>query len=474
MNDISDPSLSASQNAVFKNLVELGLMFFSQENTPTTTLRPRLFPLIAGPTGAGKSFLVKKVAALLKAEYFPITYGDWMVQGARENAGGTTVFRILNKVRSNPLVIVHIDELDKIGNTGDSSWSRSLCNELWGVLDHAFPFEAWEKGEEVPSEEVAHVRQSIAHRLWIVGSGTWQDVFACPKPKTLGFAPAIDTHEVPFEERIHEAKMIPAELTARFHTDIQILSYPTSTHEIAQLLKSTGIEELAESLGETIDPATINFDKQGMRIFESIMGNLMLKKQKHSFFSDVSSLEDFTTRISDRMSEITLREKNARVLANSSSVEELLEQSMEDCPAPDDPDPSAASKASADTSEPSGSIHLKWRQGQQVPVFTALDPTKGAVRPEDLALYHIDPNPWFEDEGAQWESHSPSEAIGEREALTTNPRYMEKLESFKQYLNSHFCKNRSPVIETWLFGCYIGTEPETDLSGDCSNPDHQS
>ncbi|OPZ72405.1 MAG: hypothetical protein BWY82_01414 [Verrucomicrobia bacterium ADurb.Bin474] len=51
---------------------------------------------------------------------------------------------------------------------------------------------------------------------------------------------------------------------------------------------------------------------------------------------------------------------------------------------------------------------------------------------------------------------------------------MEKLESFKQYLNSHFCKNRSPVIETWLFGCYIGTESETDLSGDCSNPDHQS
>ena len=72
--------LTRNQRTLLDRIVELADAFFANE--PLGPLRPRLFPLLAGETGAGKTFLLRKAAVRLNAELISVTVGDWVPQGA--------------------------------------------------------------------------------------------------------------------------------------------------------------------------------------------------------------------------------------------------------------------------------------------------------------------------------------------------------------------------------------------------------
>lgn len=111
--------------------------------------RPRLYPMIAGPTGAGKSYRVEKLAGNLSANYFRVTFGEWLPKGAASEAGERTLFRILNAVRNNKRVLLHLDELDKCWFSFETVGERSIANELWDALDKKFPVDEWYKQEGI-------------------------------------------------------------------------------------------------------------------------------------------------------------------------------------------------------------------------------------------------------------------------------------------------------------------------------------
>jgi hypothetical protein len=277
----SDHRYTHSQKRTLTQLLNLAELHFSGLSYKGA-LHCRPNPLIAGPTGAGKSFLVEEAARECKAHYFKITYGDWIAQGARHES---TMSLVLKAVAKHPRVLFHIDELDKYGNQAtamESTWGRSIQTDIWNVLDFNLPALQEDKNDYPQLEKMSadQRRAFVRSRLWIVGSGTWQMVFNQKKTSSFMGFNAGAVQETPIAERIRDAKSIPDELTARFHSDILIMEYPFAEEEITNLLDRFGITQIAEELGTSIHVNELQqkLSTQGMRVFESLMTNLLVEQ----------------------------------------------------------------------------------------------------------------------------------------------------------------------------------------------------
>ena len=285
------PNLTSSQRQAYEALFDYGSLYFQKQNLPAgSSLRPRLFPLLAGPTGSGKSKLAESVAHALGAEYFHVTYGDWVPLGARD-PNSSTLIRIAKLLIQEKRLVVHIDELDKwLTGQGSFEWGRSITTDLWNLLDCKIPFDRIpaEKKEGQPADQAEVQAAEKTPRpgierenLFIVGSGTWQCVFEDRRQARIGFSQKTP-QEAPqgtdgVADAIRASKMIPTELTARFATDILILTYPPPW-ETEILLEDCGLMKLAHELGIEINAADVDYAAAGMRALESLATRLYLEK----------------------------------------------------------------------------------------------------------------------------------------------------------------------------------------------------
>lgn len=231
-------NLSANQQQAFKRCVQVGELFFSQRQF-VKGFKIRSFPLIAGPTGAGKSHLVRKIAQALDCEYVRLDYGTWIPRGAKEDPN--TMEFIADKALDHKRVLVHLDELDKLRGNFGSGWETSVLNDVWKLLDrpidlaHLACAQSYEQGEEA-------FAKLFAERVWVVGSGTWQEIFE-RQSKSIGFNHD-EAQQPKYEatiQRIRDQQLIPPELLGRFDSKIQILNYPMA-NEVVESLKNAGLE----------------------------------------------------------------------------------------------------------------------------------------------------------------------------------------------------------------------------------------
>jgi len=283
--------LTRSQAHVFEQLVLMGEVFFLQDFAGLT-IRPRLFPLVVGPTGAGKTFLVQRVAKRLSATHLRITWGDWIPRGARDGLGAQTTFAILEALEQADALLLHIDELDKCREDYRNAWSRSVANDLWNVMDGLFPVADYLKAKGVPvtRELIEAMNNKVRSSLMLVGSGTWQAVFnERPRPD-VGFMVQCPTEpdDVALTARIRAAKSIPDELLARFASELLFLHYPNSIEEKKELLDSSGILALAERLGHPINVNELDLNGVGMRKIESLATQLLLNLRRRQGLIKVS------------------------------------------------------------------------------------------------------------------------------------------------------------------------------------------
>lgn len=199
-------------------------------------IKPRLFPLLAAPTGAGKSALVHAVSESIGASYYRIQRGDFYPQGS--NRGVPTVIAILNHVlQTKGTVLIHFDELDK-WSFGDQSsptqeWSASCYSDLFTVLDGSWPFEAYLASEHrmkaTNGELSIEQLQFAARRIFIVGSGTWQKLFDAKRTQKAPFGFNVGSAEIDRNlsgEEIFNSGVIAPELLGRFNSDVQLMPYP--------------------------------------------------------------------------------------------------------------------------------------------------------------------------------------------------------------------------------------------------------
>ncbi len=270
-----------SNRAAIDTVLAMGKLFYSGMRV-LPSVKLRLFPLLIGPTGSGKSFLVEKVAQKLDAEYLKITRGDWLVTGSR--GGRSTMYQILDRVVSEDRVLVHLDELDKFHDLRSGEWASSIGTDLWNLLDGKFQIHEYLRETEFPEGKkptVLSIALRIRSKLWIVGSGTWQEVFERNRSgAALGFlgnqhAKAVDLGA------IAKSGMISPELLHRFNGDAVFVDYPT-VEETAQLLESSGIARLAKQAGVPITPKEVDWRQGGMRVLETIATRLVLECQRHS------------------------------------------------------------------------------------------------------------------------------------------------------------------------------------------------
>jgi hypothetical protein len=282
--------LTKSQRAARETLIQMGHLFFSGERI-LPAIKVRLFPLLIGPTGVGKNFLVESAATHLDAYYVKRARGDWLPMGSK--SGRPTVFQILDYVATYDRVLLQIDELDKFTDLQNGEWSASIASDLWAILDLSvqipeFLREVTFPGREPPTVDEMHRR--IRKNLWIVGSGTFQKVFESGRANaSIGFGRDQEAHKVGMDE-IVASRTISHELLLRFNGNPILIQYP-STEETLELLKNSGISGLAKRLGVKVGPEDIDWTRGGMRALESLATNLMLAyhRQKPRFQAKVPS-----------------------------------------------------------------------------------------------------------------------------------------------------------------------------------------
>lgn len=201
-------TLLTHQQAVFSKLEILADIYFNGDwrNLP---IKPRLHPLIVGPTGSGKSHLVRALADKLQLPVFRTTYGGWIVAGGK---GQPTIPEIQKFMSRHEAGIIHLDEADKFCPSGNySDWTTSMKTELFNLLDGAI--------------------SDHSDKFLIVGSGTWQDIWEQSGKEGMGFNPAKE------EFSMTGQTSIPTELLFRFNSDLLMLSYP-SADEVVDVVQT--------------------------------------------------------------------------------------------------------------------------------------------------------------------------------------------------------------------------------------------
>jgi energy-coupling factor transporter ATP-binding protein EcfA2 len=288
-----------SHRAASETLLAMGRLFYSGAQV-LPSVKLRLQPLLIGPTGAGKSALVEHIARKLGADYMKLTRGDWIVTGGR--GGRSTMYQIIDRVLGEDRLLVHLDELDKFTDLRGGDWSAAIGADLWNLLDGKFQIQGYLAETTFPDATkptVLAVRMHIRAKLWIVGSGTWQEVFERARSgSTMGFQGSRKAEMVDLGV-IARSGIIGAELLHRFHGDPIFVEYPTR-EETAEILESSGIARLARKAGRPINPDDIDWTKGGMRLLETIATRLFLECQRRSlpkqemlpFPDDTASPED--------------------------------------------------------------------------------------------------------------------------------------------------------------------------------------
>ena len=269
-----------SQQAASNTLLLMGKTFYSGVQI-FSNLKLRLYPLLIGPTGVGKSQIVRTTAIRLGAYYLRICRGDWNVVGSR--AGRPTTYQVLDYVATYPRVLLHIDELDKFSDLQNGGWSAAIAGNLWSILDGVHPVAEYLR-DVTFGDQPAPTWQELEAKtknLWIVGSGTWQGVYQKSRAgSSIGFGRDPNDEKVGMEA-IMASNLISSELLNRFNNDPVFLEYP-SLDETRSLLFASGISKLAKQLGVKVEPESIDWTHGGMRALETVATRLALAYHKQN------------------------------------------------------------------------------------------------------------------------------------------------------------------------------------------------
>ena len=297
---IAPTFLSRRQREVLDVCVDFGEIFYSQAANLAGPIRPRLYPLLCAPTGSGKSMLVATSAQRLGAFYKRTQRGDLAPQGAARMR--SSLFQILDLLSQHERVLWHIDELDKFSVEGDgatpsaSDWGASIFSDLWSALDGVFPIDTYLGLEDRPRAKDALVtaeflRGRISTGLYVVGSGTWQKLFAQAARRSLGFSSHHDSAPAAVTPAdVVKSQLISPELLGRFNSHLLILGYPDQA-EITELIRVTGIAKLAKETRYQITAEDLDFNRGGFRVLEALLSRLLLLQHRRQRRADLAKAQ---------------------------------------------------------------------------------------------------------------------------------------------------------------------------------------
>ena len=173
-------------------------------------IRPRPHALLIGPSGVGKTALVRAFAedASMKRGFacplFIADPGTWLPDGARGEPNTLRAIRQWMWRDVEEAGIIFIDELDKL--YGQQDWGRSIVQNVFSLLDNRLDCVGyWTAADSRLLEE----------KVMIIGAGTWQ------KTQKEALSDAANLSRMGARiDRIEGAFEIPEELLFRFNVDV--------------------------------------------------------------------------------------------------------------------------------------------------------------------------------------------------------------------------------------------------------------
>lgn len=262
---------SQGQKQAYVSLLEIADLFFNID-WGDLAIKPRLTPLIIGPSGIGKSTVVREVAKEFGFPYMRLTASNWTPAGVKDIV--PTLLRVHQFISENDQGILAYDELDKV--PGDS-WGKHCLGELFDLLDRS------------PSQPVKNVEwssdilQKLKHDFWMVGAGTWQQAWRETSKSKVGFGGSDDGDSIVADVRriVRTTNVIPQELLQRFSVGHHLIVLPPATatdfHDAALHF---GLENFAAALKVPLDFHAAARSGLGARWLEETMAELLLQARR--------------------------------------------------------------------------------------------------------------------------------------------------------------------------------------------------
>jgi hypothetical protein len=213
------PNLTISQLNASKQLQQFLGWHRGGQTIAGIWMRP--IPLLVGPTGAGKTTVVRHFCISEGLPYLHLDSSSWLIVGA--SGRPWTLHEIRNFVNRHEEGVLFIDELDKFSAKHDG-WDRHLVQELMALLDYRVPESAgWSRDD----------RTRLAERFLIIGAGTWQADHR-QHSKKLGFGAESEER---FTLDMGKQDAIPEELLRRFNSNVIRIDPPTKGELIQRVIQ---------------------------------------------------------------------------------------------------------------------------------------------------------------------------------------------------------------------------------------------
>jgi len=260
------PLLHSAQASCLAQMMQMADVFLNGDwREDGIGIAPRLCPLVVGPSGCGKTHLALLLGIQLKMEVQRLSYGEWLVTGAR--AEPATLETISKFVSKHPKGIIYIDELDKCRAGFSTDWSSSMMQELFGLIDGTVSVGAWTK----------NLREKLKTKFFIIGSGTWQEIWTQEKRVGFGGGDPLGFDHAAVSERIVTQRLIPEELLLRFNGQPLLLP-PLAATELRRMAVESGLDASAQTVGLVPDYDAGARSRKGMRWLEEIRTKVLLSK----------------------------------------------------------------------------------------------------------------------------------------------------------------------------------------------------
>ncbi len=269
-------SLHNHQLEAYQSLKQTADVFFSRvwKHLPC---RPRFSRFLAGPTGTGKSHLVRTLARELDVPVLELGATNWIPMGCSQRGAQPTWVDIAQFAGRNSEGIIFCDETDKL--SGHSTWTQAIQVELFSAIDGRLPDTLLNIYEEAGEEDADFLWETVKVRLrdmfLVVGAGAFQGLAEVVPRRTCGFGaeePEMAKREITKSEM---AGVIPREITNRFVSPILYLP-PLDREDYLAMLESAataapkGLAPHVRAIGmESIDEAIES--QSGCRWVEEVM-----------------------------------------------------------------------------------------------------------------------------------------------------------------------------------------------------------
>lgn len=206
--------LTPSQERALEVLSAMAEAFFEEASAPhRSPVQLRLNPLLIGPSGVGKTHLVRLLARRLGGvPVLTFTVANWIVAGAKGENTHQTIARALDQ---NDRAIVFLDELDALAGGGgrekvdqNSDWAGSRLAGIMALLDRTLG------GGGIRGEWTERHSRRLREGVFVIAAGTWQPLWRQLAARSLGFGETLPTR-TDITDLIKRTHLLPEELLSR-------------------------------------------------------------------------------------------------------------------------------------------------------------------------------------------------------------------------------------------------------------------